>query len=429
MKFFSHYKRCIKLGCSACFLLLLCTNQSLASEYTHIFINDILQQFKSSCSVWTQIFTAAATRLFWSLVTISMVWTFGAMALRKADIGEFFAEFIRFLLFVGFHWWILLKAPYISKTLIDSLRMLAGQANNMGKGMSPGDIADLGFHIVGKACNNLSFFHGSTLIIVLLSFIILGILVVIAANMTLLLVSTWIVTYGGLFFLGFGGSKWTSDIAINYYRSVLGLAVQLMGMTLLVGIGQSIMEQSIKHFDDNSLDIMQMASLFTTTIMLLYLVNKVPNLLAGVITGASLGHGIGNFGGSTVMNTAPIITRATYSAGAPGAALLSGTAKNVAGVSMAASAGFKKAQQNYSASYSSLSSTTPLTAAMGTAHRAGSIVMGTLGNMANGGAGLAKEAIQNKTGEFLDKARETIPGRTAEHIKKSMKNDDTPKLA
>jgi type IV secretion system protein TrbL len=49
----------------------------------------------------------AAMFLFWTLGTISLVFTFGFMALRKADIGEFFAEFIRFILFFGFFLWLL----------------------------------------------------------------------------------------------------------------------------------------------------------------------------------------------------------------------------------------------------------------------------------------------------------------------------------
>jgi type IV secretion system protein VirB6/type IV secretion system protein TrbL len=39
--------------------------------------------------------------------------------------------------------------------------------------------------------------------------------------MLLLLASGWVLAYGGVFFLGFGGSRWTSDLAINYYKTVL----------------------------------------------------------------------------------------------------------------------------------------------------------------------------------------------------------------
>jgi type IV secretion system protein TrbL len=39
-----------------------------------------------------------------------MVWTFGMMLLRKADIGDFFAEFTRFIIFTGFYFWLLTNA-------------------------------------------------------------------------------------------------------------------------------------------------------------------------------------------------------------------------------------------------------------------------------------------------------------------------------
>ena len=60
---------------------------------------------------------------------------------------------------------------------------------------------------------------------VALSVGILALLAIIAVNMLLLLVSVWLLMYAGIFFLGFGGSRWTSDMAINYYKTVLGVSV------------------------------------------------------------------------------------------------------------------------------------------------------------------------------------------------------------
>ena len=42
------------------------------------------------------------------------------MALRKADIGEFFAEFVRFTIFTGFFWWLLINAAPTSLWVIKS---------------------------------------------------------------------------------------------------------------------------------------------------------------------------------------------------------------------------------------------------------------------------------------------------------------------
>lgn len=73
-----------------------------------------------------------------------------------------------------------------------------------------------------------------------MSCVVLVVLALIGVNLTVLFVSAWILAYAGIFFLGFGGSRWTSDMAINYYRTVLALGAQLAAMVLLIGIGYSI---------------------------------------------------------------------------------------------------------------------------------------------------------------------------------------------
>ena len=51
--------------------------------------------------------------------------------------------------------------------------------------------------------------------------------------------------YAGLIFLGFGGCRWTSEMAINYYRTVLGIGVSLMTMELIIGIGVQFLQQLV----------------------------------------------------------------------------------------------------------------------------------------------------------------------------------------
>ncbi|SQC77011.1 hypothetical protein [Pseudomonas aeruginosa] len=55
-------------------------------------LDQVVTEFSTKATTWQAIVLNAATWLFWTLGTISMVWTFGMMALRKADIGGL-AEF------------------------------------------------------------------------------------------------------------------------------------------------------------------------------------------------------------------------------------------------------------------------------------------------------------------------------------------------
>ena len=64
-------------------------------------LDSVLTRYQTAARGWASVITIAATWLFWCLATISLVWTGGMLALRKADIGEFFAEFFRFIMFTN----------------------------------------------------------------------------------------------------------------------------------------------------------------------------------------------------------------------------------------------------------------------------------------------------------------------------------------
>lgn len=89
-------------------------------------LDNVVDKYKLAASAWA-VATNAASWLFWTLAIISMVWTFGFMAFRKADIGEFFAEFIRFTIFTGFFWWLLTNGPKFATSIIDSLKNSASK--------------------------------------------------------------------------------------------------------------------------------------------------------------------------------------------------------------------------------------------------------------------------------------------------------------
>ncbi|KGM19882.1 hypothetical protein JT24_06430 [Xylella fastidiosa] len=91
-----------------------------------------------------------ASWLFWSLVLLSMVWTYGMMALRKADIQEFLAETVRFLGVTGFFWWILSKGPFVESMSTIGARAI-GQTS-----YTPNGIVEIGLNILFKVLDYTS---------------------------------------------------------------------------------------------------------------------------------------------------------------------------------------------------------------------------------------------------------------------------------
>ncbi|MYM33274.1 P-type conjugative transfer protein TrbL [Duganella sp. FT94W] len=202
----------------------------------------------TAATSWASVIKLHASRLFWTLALISMVWTFGMLALRNSDAGEFFAEFVRFTIFTGFYWWLLDNGPTMAKAIIDSMRTMGGSASAGTHSSayplpSPSSIVDIGFSIFAKVISESSVWSPFASIVgAFLSIAILAILTLIAVNVLIVLISAWVLAYAGIFFLGFGGCRWTSEMAISYFKTVLGIAVQLLVMILLVGVGKTFID-------------------------------------------------------------------------------------------------------------------------------------------------------------------------------------------
>lgn len=306
-------------------------------------LNTILDSFSTVAATWQSEITSSATWLFWGLAVISMVITYAALLLRGADIGAFFGETIRFFGTLGFFWWLLKNGPAISMSIIDTMRAVSGKASGLGSGLSPSGIVDIGFSILTKVNAAASLLSPVvSALMIAAAIVVLVIFALIAVNMLLLLVSAWLLAYAGIFLLGFGGSRWTSEIAINFYRTVLGIGVQLFTMTFLIGVGKSFLDPYYKAFETGNPDLNSLCVLLVAAVVLLSLVNKLPPMMAGIIGAGGQSSGIGSFGAGAAIGAA---TMAATAAASAGSAVLAGARESAGGAS-ALSAAFKAAQAN-----------------------------------------------------------------------------------
>lgn len=413
--------------------LLLYSAGAAAQLTSQGMLDQVVTEFSTRAAGWQAVVMNAAMWLFWTLGTISLVWTAGMMILRKADIGEFFAELVRFILFFGFFLWLLRNGPAFASSIIQSLQRIGEQASGVSS-ITPSGIVDVGFMIWRQAVTNLSAWSPiDSFVGAALSAGIMVLLAVIAINMLLLLVSAWILMYGGIFFLGFGGSRWTSDMAINYYKTVLGVAVQLFTMILLIGIGNDLLSSFYAKMNKGTLNFEELGVMLIFCVALLLLINRIPPLLAGIITGSGVGSagGIGNFGAGTVMGAAlGAAGVAASAAGMAGAAAMGGAA-NVAGGASAIKAAFQSAQANMGA-FSDMSSSigsTGDTSSENTSDSAGpspfAQAAGFSTEIAKGVGSVAKSKAMQLAEGFQEKSSQTLGGQVASSIRTNMHQKDT----
>lgn len=305
-------------------------------------LDDVLNRYSTVASSWGTIIKTRATWLFWTLALISMVWTFGMMALRKADLAEFYAEFVRFTIFTGFYWWLLTNGPTFATSIMDSLRQIGAEATRLGSTLTPSGIVDIGFGIFGKMVEKSSIMAPvDSGIGILISVAILVVFALVSVNMLILLISSWFLAYAGIFFLGFGGSRWTSELAIGYFRTVLNIAAQLFTMVLLVGIGKSFIDQYYTRMS-GALELRELGVMLVVAVVMLALVKTIPGLIGGLAGGntGSLGSG---FGAGAALGAAAMGAAALGAAGAAISAGAAGMAAGIGGGAQALMAAFSKA--------------------------------------------------------------------------------------
>lgn len=396
-------------------LLLVTTELHAASSGINSadLLDSILQRFSNTASGWGSKMVQYGTWLFWSLTLLSMVWTYGMMALKKADIQEFFAETIRFFTVTGFFLWILQNGPAISIAIINTMRQIASEASGLSKVVSPSGIVDIGFDILCKVVDRSSIWSPSSSIVgLLVAGVILVVLALVAINMLMMLISAWLLAYGGIFLLGFGGGRWTQDIAINYYKTVLGIAMQTFTMILIVGIGKSFIDQYYAAMG-NDMALKELFVMLVVSIILLSLVNKLPPMIGGIVGGGGSGGGTGGFGAGAAVGAAAM---GAAMAGSAASAALSGGA-SVAGGGSAIKAAFQAAQQSTGLDSGGKgvqgNSNGGLASAMGSAGRFAA-EMGS--HLVSGTAQTVKDKVDSMKEAVAERISDTVGGKIAAAI-------------
>jgi P-type conjugative transfer protein TrbL len=272
---------------------------------TPAFIDQLLQKFSSAAKGWSAAILRGATSLFWILAGISVSWTLIMLVLKRSDLLEICAELVRFIMFTGFFAWILTNGPQFAQAIIGSLWQLGGQAAAGGTAIYPGDLITLGMQVLLNSASQLTWMVVAPVAAVPFLFAVVVVIVcaLIAVNMIFLLASAWVTLFAGVIFLGFGGCRWTSDMAINYYRTVLGIGISLMVMQLVIGLCVTFLQGLVNSLGAHP-DIPGMATIMIATIIVCVLSHRLPAMVSNIAIGSGHHGGIGAMGLMSVVGAA-----------------------------------------------------------------------------------------------------------------------------
>jgi len=246
----------------------------------------------------------AAKNLFWYLATVSLVWTMGFQILRQ-DIGEALMELLRFMVVTGTLYWLLVNASGFAggegfvNRIVESFYELTNRDDTSRSFLSRGDgVAWRALHIYLKVMYETAGGEVSDRILGgLMGVLILIVLTLLAAQFLLALIMAWFLGYGGIFLLGFGGSRWTSQVAINYYKHVVALGTAILALGVIGVASDRVFANLVPTFGQRSdLTFLELGMILSVSLLMLVLGLRVPQLLYTLVTGSSLGMFAGTAG-------------------------------------------------------------------------------------------------------------------------------------
>lgn len=285
--------------------------------------SSLLNLLHETANSWTGKLGNYATYLLFSLALIQLVWTFGLKALDgNLELGSVVADLLRFIMVTSFFSMMITYLPSWGGLTVDSFREAAGRAGGMGKMLYPGDVLAIAVTLSNTVADGILLLSPGTAVFnSFMSLIVLVCFTFIAAFMFVTLVESYIIICAGVFMMGFGGSSWTREFATSPLKYIVSVGAKLFVLTLIVSVISASADAWVEAYTRDSASSLTMAGL---SIICAYLTKTIPELIAGMINGTSLG------GGSAIGGLA--MAGAAGAAGlAVGASALAGGAAGSAG--------------------------------------------------------------------------------------------------
>ena len=264
-----------------------------ASNFHVNILNEIGDTFRITASTWSDKLKGYALSLFWMLASISLTWTAIELALKHAEFGEIVGELAKYIIFTGLFVFLLESGPYIAGLIFETFSKLGGIGAGLptaGSGlpsMSPSDIVDVGLDFYETTTTSLSWMGIGTafcsLIQTAVAIVFFIFCLIIAIKVLVQIISLWCYMYAGAFLLGFGGSRWHRDIAINYFKGVLHASVKYFAMLFVIAIMRDLMTILLKDMSfEQPIAMLQALAL---PIIFYMIMETVPDMIAGIVSG------------------------------------------------------------------------------------------------------------------------------------------------
>lgn len=385
-------------------LLLLATSaSSFAEEAKFKMLDAIDAGFAGKTAGWESIIRVYANRLFWLLAVIDFCYLSATFVLDKKEMDDIFHSIVKKVMTLGFFWFVLKTSHDWIPQILDSFTQI-GQKAGGAKASTPDGIAVAGYDAAMaslQALDDLGVTEkiGAVVPAVLMALLIFLSFLWVAVQLLVAKIETSIAVGAGIILLGFGGSKWTTDMASKYMQYSIATGLKLMLLFLLIGMGQTLFNDIKIVGGDKFFESMLVTT--GTALTYAFLATKIPALASAMMSG-SPSMTAGDLTGAVVGAAAAVagLGAAGMAAGKAGMGAASGGAAAATGVGQALKAGISSGQ-DFGKSGAGLA-----------AHAVGEVGKHSMG-LASAGIG---DMLKGGASNFQSRVSESAGGRVATSI-------------
>ncbi|EGA2830920.1 P-type conjugative transfer protein TrbL [Campylobacter coli] len=325
------------------FLCFLIPNLAFGAESPE----GALTLIKNGLLSWTPLIKTACLWVFWTLVIIDLVWTFGLKALSGFEFGDFLATLIKKIMYIGIFLFLFNTDQWL-QIIFNSFSQLATNVNN-GIDVKPNNIISTAIDVVITILQSASifspvqsFFIAISGIIILISFLLMAI------DLLIVYLKFFLMNVIVFFALALGGLNHFKQIGLNPIMTAIKVGVELFMIQGLMGICFTMIGAIANEINQN-ITIENILIALVTPVIFCIITKMIPGIIEAVFNGsigesagasagfravatmaagAATGAAVGAVGITRAMNAAKALHLAEGGAG--GMDLVKGVAKNLA---------------------------------------------------------------------------------------------------
>ncbi|EAK1639708.1 P-type conjugative transfer protein TrbL [Campylobacter coli] len=326
------------------FLCFLIPNLAFGAESPE----GALTLIKNGLLSWTPLIKTACLWVFWTLVAIDLIWTFGLKALSGFEFGEFLTTLIKKIIYIGIFLFLFNTDQWL-QIIFNSFSQLATNVNN-GIDVKPNNIISTAIDVVITILQSASifspvqsFFIAISGIIILISFLLMAI------DLLIVYLKFFLMNVIVFFALALGGLNHFKQIGLNPIMTAIKVGVELFMIQGLMGICFTMIGAIANEINQN-ITIENILIALVTPVIFCIITKMIPGIIEAVFNGsigesagasagfravatmaagAAAGAAVGAVGATRAMNAAKALHLAEGGAG--GMDLVKGVAKNLAG--------------------------------------------------------------------------------------------------